>query len=106
MNKKRIYISGPMTSLTEEEVTRTFMKGSMEIAMMGYYPVNPHKISGFPFEYEEYMKVDLTILEVCEGIYMLRGWEHSSGARRELKLAREKGLMIMYQEQEMDKDDE
>lgn len=76
------------------------------MAMLGFYPVNPHKISGYPFEYAEYMLVDLTILGVCEGIYMLRGWEHSNGAREELKLAKEKGLLIMYQEQEMDRDDE
>lgn len=106
MNKKRIYISGPMTSLTEEQVKTTFFRGSMEVALLGYYPVSPHKVSGYPFEYEEYMQVDLAILGVCEGIYMLRGWEHSSGARRELELAKEKGMLIMYQEQEMDKDDE
>lgn len=106
MSKKRIYISGPMTSLSEVEVSRTFMRGSLEVAMMGYYPVNPHKISGYPFEYEEYMQVDLAILKVCEGIYMLRGWEHSSGARRELELAQECGMEIMYQEQEMEKDAE
>lgn len=40
---------------------------------------------------------DIAALKRCDAIYMLNGWEHSTGARAELALANWKGLCVYYQ---------
>ena len=39
--------------------------------------------------YEQYMTIDLAMVEVCDVIVMLPGWNNSNGARREHKRALE-----------------
>lgn len=43
------------------------------------------------------MDADLAAVSSCDAIYMLRGWETSRGAKRELKEALEHGLTIMQE---------
>lgn len=48
-------------------------------------------------EYEAAMARDLAAIEKCDGIYLLRGWERSPGARREVAKAIELGLSILLE---------
>jgi len=48
-------------------------------------------------EYEAAMARDLAAIEKCDGIYLLRGWERSQGARREVAKAIELGLSILLE---------
>lgn len=48
-------------------------------------------------EYEAAMARDLAAIAKCHGIYLLRGWERSHGARREVARAIELGLSIMLE---------
>jgi len=48
-------------------------------------------------EYEAALARDLEALEKCDGIYLLRGWERSNGARREVQKAIFLGLSIMLE---------
>ena len=41
--------------------------------------------------------MDLTMLKVCDVIYMLHGWQYSKGACIELQAATEWGLRIIYE---------
>ena len=41
--------------------------------------------------------VDLVLLDLCDTIYMLKGWEQSCGANREYGYALAKGLDIMFE---------
>lgn len=43
------------------------------------------------------MDADLAAVRSCDAIYLLRGWETSRGAKRELKEALEHGLTIMQE---------
>ena len=45
----------------------------------------------------EIVSTDIHMLLCCEGIYMLRGWEHSVGARAEHSLAQFMKLHIQYE---------
>jgi hypothetical protein len=45
-------------------------------------------------DYEAAMARDMAAIEKCDGIYLLRGWERSAGARREVAKAIELGLSI------------
>lgn len=92
----KIYISGAITG------TKDYMKRFEDAEEMlkndGFNVVNPAKIcEGMPDNttYEEYMKIAFTLLGMCDGIYMLDGWEKSCGANREYGYAIAKGYKIL-----------
>ena len=84
----KIYISGAITG-TDNHMER-FEAAEKVITEAGYVAVNPAKInSNLPegTTYDEYMKLSMCLLEMCDVIYMLDGWEESNGANAELKHA-------------------
>ncbi len=93
----RIYISGAITG-TDDYMER--FKAAEEI-LAGNEVLNPAAVCArLPeLEYEEYMKVALTMLAMSEAIYMLPGWQQSRGANREYGYAIAKGMMIFYGEE-------
>ncbi|MBQ0078396.1 MAG: DUF4406 domain-containing protein [Eubacterium sp.] len=103
--RKRIYISGPMTGLDPDVMKWNFTTASMEASLLGYIPVNPAVISELPLETEEYMILDIELLGMCDAIYMLRGWENSNGANIELETAMQLGMRVLYQSEEMERED-
>lgn len=44
------------------------------------------------------MKLDMTLLNMCDEIYMLKGWQKSCGANREYGFALAKGMVIICQQ--------
>jgi hypothetical protein len=46
---------------------------------------------------EQIMQADLAAVRSCDAIYLLRGWETSRGAKRELAEAIAHGLTIMQE---------
>jgi len=104
-DRKRVYISGPISSMHPQRAAFNFDLGVKQVSLLGYAPVNPHCISGQPFEYNEFMKLDLMMLAMCDGIYMLDGWETSPGAIVEIELAEKMGKFVLYQKEEMEKPD-
>lgn len=96
----RIYISGSISNTTD--YIERFTKAQEKLEKQEYEVVNP-AISGttFPaFTYEEHMTVDIALLGLCDGIYMLKGWEQSRGANREYGFALGKGMEIMFEDKE------
>lgn len=47
--------------------------------------------------YEEYMKISMCMLDMCNYIYMLKGWEKSCGANREYGYALASDKTIMFE---------
>lgn len=94
-----IYISGPMSgveNLNYPEFNRV-AKGLREA---GYKVFNPAEIvldkTGMtPDEvYEAYMSIYLEAIEKCDKIYLIKDWNKSPGAKRELKKAIELDLQV------------
>lgn len=84
----KIYISGPMTGLTEHRIKHHFGEAEKYLRQEGFTPVNPAVLQGVPgLEYDEYMAIDFAMLSICDAIYMLKGWEDSPGAKLELEQA-------------------
>ena len=94
---KRVYISGKITGLPMDEWTESFDRGCEKAENMGMNPRDPTILQVYDLTYEEYMKLDLMLLETCDAIYMLKGWEDSPGANREHDRAKKLGLEIMYE---------
>ena len=94
----KIYISGAISN-TDDFMER-FAKAEKELTEQGYSVVNPAKVNAqLPEDttYEEYMKMSLCMLDMCEAIFMLKEWSKSFGANREYGYALAKDMIIMYE---------
>ena len=96
----KIYISGAITNNPnyKEDFERA------EDYLQREYPsaeiINPALINSFlpkSTTYEAYMKMSFCMLDMCDGIYMLKGWEKSCGANREYGYAMAKDMIIMHE---------
>lgn len=95
---KRVYISGAITGTTD--YLQRFAKAEEELTKQGFSVINPAKVNAqMPGDttYEEYMQMSFTMLDMCDYIYMLKGWNTSRGANRELGYALGKSKNIMYE---------
>ena len=91
----RIYISGGITGV--ENYREAFEKAHEKLTKGGHDVINPSFYAdALPkLSYEEYMKVGLYFLSMCDAIYMLKGWENSRGANREYGYALATDKIIM-----------
>lgn len=104
--RKTIYISGAITE--KPDYKKMFDEAKNEIidlvrdGEMDYTGIiSPVEVCGIlpaDFLYEDYMRVDRCLLSLCQGIYMLRDYEQSAGACQELRMARELGLTVHFQD--------
>lgn len=90
-----IYISGKITG-TKDYYAR-FEKAENDLIKMGYAPINPVKNEPEGKDWEYYMRQDIMKLMCCSGIYMLKGWRYSRGAKLEFKIAKNLGFKIIYE---------
>lgn len=94
----KIYISGKITGC--DNYFDKFEDASIKLKQMGLDVVNPALTNGtLPKNttYEQYMKISLCMLDMCDAIYMIDGWENSCGANRELGYAIAKDIKIIYE---------
>lgn len=92
----KIYISGKITG-TKDYIKR-FERA--EKTLSNYIVINPAKVNAqLPIEttWEEYMKMSMCMLEMCNAIYMLKDWEDSKGARLEYEFAKSKNYKIFFE---------
>lgn len=93
---KRIYISGAITGKTN--YMEQFNEAEEALKKGGYSVINPAKIgSNMPKDtsYEEYMDMSIMLLNMCDAIFMLEGWQQSKGANREYGYALAKDMIII-----------
>ena len=93
----KVYISGA-TAGTEDYLER-FEEAEKKLTEVGYSVINPAKINSFlpvGTTHRQYMDMSITMLSMCNHIYMLKGWEESPGANQEYGYALAKGMTIWY----------
>lgn len=107
---KHIYIAGPMRGY-ENYNFPAFYEADDRLTELGWIVGNPARMDDETGGADQYtvmpgtqgvrlaMQRDLVwIAKHADAIYMLRGWENSSGANAEWTLAKMLGLEIYYQE--------
>ncbi len=103
---KVIYIAGPYRGKDAWEVERNIRMAEVTefaVASMGFVPLCPHTMYRYfdgTLSDEFWLEATQELLRRCDGIVMSIGWEHSSGSKAELELARELGINIWMSFQE------
>ncbi len=111
---KVVYIAGPMRGIPNFNFP-AFDKAKAELEGMGYRVISPadldreagidgsDDLSGLLPERQDSLLRDcirrdvLAIINECDGLYVMRGWENSRGCAVEIALAKFLGLEIVYE---------
>lgn len=99
-----IYIAGGVTGIPSFRAN--FAEAAEEVQLLGHTPISPLEVcageglrEGID-SWRSFMIADIRALLACDGIYMLRMWWDSKGARLEHTIAEALGLELIYQPEE------
>lgn len=117
MRRPKVYVAHPYTddTIVQEKANRSdSIRDSIMVMRKGLIPKNPLTMFGFltPRQLEVHPHIDITRKEVmrecfemmrsCDAIYLHPGWKDSKGCRKEARLAKHLGLVILEGEQALD----
>jgi hypothetical protein len=99
----KIYIAGKISGLVYEDAYCAFVEAEQVLKRLGHEPVNPMKENGLDgdgneYAWAEYMKRDIPHLLACDGIYLLKNWRDSKGAKIESQLARDLEMKVLFED--------
>ena len=92
----RIYISGPMTGYPDYNFP-AFASAANRLRAIGFNVVSPHEFGeGDPSKtWADYLRQDLAaMLDGCNSVATLHGWEKSRGATLEVHVAQALGMQV------------
>ena len=103
----KVYISGPITD--NEDYIEDFAAAEYELMKQGHLAANPAKLSSaiqrhalddaeIEYDHEDWMRTVTVLLEKCDAIYLIKGWDESQGALQEYQAAKKLGLKVLFQE--------
>lgn len=100
----RIYISGPISGTADYK--KRFEKAEKDLTAKGYEVINPVKVAEVlpVLSYHEYLTIDMALLSAAKAIYMLEGWQNSSGAIEEYKVAAGTHKKVLFETQEQEEE--
>ena len=96
-----VYISGGMSDYPNYNY-EAFYAAEEVLKKRGYRVLNPAKI-GLLMDYDAYSPINKAMLDGADAIYLLQGWENSSGACAELDYAESLGLLVIHQGGDIEK---
>ena len=92
---KRVYLSGAITSCYET-YEDTFAHKQIELEKAGNIVINPALLPK-GLDSDRYMPICFAMVDACDTIYMMKGWENSKGARLERDYALYHGKDVEYE---------
>lgn len=92
---KKIYIAGPMRYIDNFNFP-AFLETEALLKDKGFIVFNPCR-NPLGLSLKDLMQVDMLLISQCDAIYMLQGWEESSGAFTEKTYAKMIGLEVIYE---------
>lgn len=98
LNPKKIYISGPITG-TDDYLER-FFRIHEKLVAAGYKVVNPAMVNaGLPQDttHGEYMRMSITMMGMCDAVYLMKGYEDSEGCAIEFSEAVKRQMTIIFE---------
>lgn len=101
--KTRVFVSGAITGV--ENPAEHFKAAEEYLLSKDYAVINPYiagtgMLPNAAFDHGEYMRVTLTMLDLCDCIYMLDGWENSVGANAEYEYAVQNRKGVLFESEE------
>ena len=99
----RLYLSGPISS--DPMFKEKFSKAQSALSLKGYRVVNPanlYMVMDKQSTWEDYLAIDAELLEMCDVLVQLPGWENSLGCQREYGIAFARCMHIIKLEDLMD----
>lgn len=90
---KKLYLSGAITNNPEykKQFTRKYKELEEKYIVLSPLFINAN------LEWKEYMHIDLAMIDVCDVVYMMKGWKDSRGAKIEEVYAQFKDKEIIYE---------
>jgi len=105
----RVYISGKITDVPVRRYLLRFARAEQMLRAEGHEVINPAAIGlnlPMSFTHRDYMDVDIMLLDKCDAIFMLNNWEDSAGAQQEHEYAEQKGLDIIYENEQIQSEED
>lgn len=96
--KRVVYIAGAVTGQPDRN-SKAFTLAHMKLAARGYIVLNPTRAIPEDMPERGAMEICLAMLEQADAIYMLPGWESSTGASVEYAYAMRRGLKEVLPEE-------
>lgn len=98
MNKRKCYVSGPISGKDLDERRKAFKDAQVMLEAAGYDVVNPME-NGLPGESStnQHMRRDIQLLTECNTVFMMDGWNHSQGCYTEFMVATAIGCEIIFE---------
>ena len=92
--KKVIYIAGPITGV--ENYREIFAQTEKDLEAIGYIPLNPANLPQGMSD-DQYMRIDMAMLDSADAVLFLLNWEDSNGATLEHARAQCTNKPCIYQ---------
>ena len=90
----KVYIAGAISN--NPDYMKQFAAAEERLKDAGHEVYNPAKNQGYT--YKDYIDIGLYELSHCDGIYLLKGYEKSAGAKLEHLYAKTTGMLIQEEE--------
>lgn len=90
---KTVYLAGKISG--DAGYREKFERAEKGLRARGYKVMSPHVLPE-GWQWSEYMRITLAMLDVCDGIALLPDWTQSLGASMEATKAKEQGKPVAY----------
>ena len=91
MESRKIYIAGKITG--DENYLEKFQEAALFLRKQGFRVMSPSCLP-YGFDYNDYLHVCFSMIDVCDTVYFLKDWKDSNGATLEHTYAEQTGKEI------------